>query len=397
MKNLATKDVTDDGWGFSNLDLDDFNKFVYDGLDVVKNKVVGTALNDDVDVSDYKVTDKKNKGVTITTGQGNDTIVGTSGNDTITTGTGFDAVNVDLADFAVAGTFGNDVINLTKNGGVTITVSDTDNGFDNEQMETYVKGNDVVVDAYAKATIDFDRVNSIAYAADAATKVYTKVEVSGETGSIIDLKVVSEGDPAQTKVYAWSETDFTEDVTATYGDYVNDPSTTTPYQRLFVVGTGDDATYTVVDDIAEAASATYHTLTADKTVEITATSVYGDDDWNLTDVDYEITDEDVEEDVTVTATLGGHDVEALFDDETYVPTDADVNYYLKTTSVSEYLPEAEYPNVWGEAQDSYEAVTEKGKDATTTPFYEKLVTNEVTGVETVLNLGTEAPIEEVLA
>lgn len=168
LTGVANKDITDSiSVNGNRIDIE------YDESDIDKNSITGSGMDDFVDVSSYKNADKK--GITISTGFGNDTIMGSYYADTITGGTGNNEIYVDITN----GIFGNDIVNLTKEENLKLSVQNSGADVNPEQLEISVQDKDVVVKAYSTADVSAYKIDDVATSDNKAQKVYTHTTTSG--------------------------------------------------------------------------------------------------------------------------------------------------------------------------------------------------------------------------
>ena len=170
--------------------------FDFDKEDISKNKITGTAQNDEIDIKDLDgltktVGKSKNKhqelktsedaGITINAGTGDDTITGSKYSDTITAGTGENTIKI------LNTAFGNDTINLTKGEKLTLDMSAYDDINSAEDLKEKVKvsGKNLVI------TTDNGTIT---------LKNFAKSNVVGANGEVkVLLKKATDTEPA---VYA---------------------------------------------------------------------------------------------------------------------------------------------------------------------------------------------------
>lgn len=378
-----------------------------------------SAFNDTVDLSGFQAEDPDEaayikKGFTVNTNQGDDTVTGSVLADTIKTGDGDDVVIASTGDdkytlgkgentltytaanFTDTG-FGNDTVNLTK--GEELAVAHT---YDEEQVETYVKGKDVVVDAYSKSTVSYNKTE-VSYSTEHRNYFDTAKVVTNDGGTV-DLQVTVE-DSAVTsvKVYDATEEGYVE-ATEIYKDYVN---ATAGYQRLYVVLDEDEEAiesayvvdYSAEEDFEDHTSLTY--LTTTQGYQATANVEERKVDWEESGAAMYV--------ASATGKVGETHNYTYFLADTYgtvkkvTYADLTKNYIVKDTAVTEY----DYDNENGWTLGEYtthtpNVVSKKGTDSTT--LYEvitaqngKEVLNEVTAdyiEESVYNDTTKYVIKD---
>ena len=365
-----------------------------------------SAFNDTVNLSGFQAADAEEdyyikKGFTVNTNQGNDTVTGSVLADTIKTGDGNDDVIASTGDdkytlgkgentltytaanFTGTG-FGNDTVNLTK--GEELAVAHT---YTAEQVETYVKGKDVVVDAYSKSTVGYNKTE-VSFDTEAHRNYFDTAKVVTNDGGTVDLKVTVE-DSVVTSVKVYDATAEGDDkyvnATETYKNYVN---ATAGYQRLYVVLDEDEAIESAhvvassEEDFADHTSLTYLTTTQD--YHAVANAEEKTVDWEESGAAMYAASETgkVGETHKYIYSLAGTYGEVK--KVTYA--DLTKKYIVKDTAVTEY----EYDDGWTLGENTthtYNVVSKKGTDSTT--LYEVITAQNG---KTVLNVVTAEDIEE---
>ena len=338
------------------------NETIYDAeKDKVKTySVTGTNFNDTFNFSGFQAEDKEEdayikKGFTVKGGEGknefegsvladnytgganDDAVVGSAGNDTYSLGGGVNTAEYNI----VEGAFGTDTYKLTKNSSVTLN----DFGVEEEaQLEKYVSGNNLVIDAYAQATTTFTKT-STGFAEETANKVYTKVANEAVTVKTDVLQISVETVDGDGHITAGSyfaangrQEALTEDMLnainllddvqwAANKEYRLEGTTT---EVLSVLEESENGQFT---DGVVSAGAYYIKETKEYTF------AQNEQVWQWVDagndtLSYETNK--VVANTVVSATLSDHKVDAKYNATTDKPTDYQTAYYLKTTTVSDY-------------------------------------------------------------
>lgn len=211
--------------------------FDFDEGNISKNKITGTAQNDEIDIKDkyLEITTGKGKnrvtreklsteaGITINSGSGDDTITGTKYSDTITGGTGKNTIKI------LNETFGNDTINLTKGEQLILDMSAYTSISSADALKGSVKvsGNNLLITTN-NGTItlkNFAKSNVV-------NDGYVKVKLNG--GAFVDLNVdevlsyqddFSKNDKKKTATFTGSRFDETVSVTGALDEYTKTVNT----------------------------------------------------------------------------------------------------------------------------------------------------------------------------
>jgi len=216
--------------------------FDFDEDNIAKNKITGTAQNDEIDIKDLDGLTKtvgkgKNKqtvdktsedaGITISSGTGNDTITGSKYSDTITGGAGENTIKI------LNTAFGNDTINLTKGEKLTLDMSAYNdiNSVNDLKGKVKVSGKNLVIttDNGTLTLKNFAKSNVV-------NNGFVKVKLNN--GQFVDLNV--------NEVLAYTSSDFSKNdkkKTATFtgsrfGETITDDATLDGYTKTINTGNG---------------------------------------------------------------------------------------------------------------------------------------------------------------
>ena len=224
--------------------------FDFDEDNISKNKITGTAQNDEIDVKDayLEITKGKGKnkttreryatesGVTINSGTGNDTITGTKYSDTITAGTGENTIKI-LKD-----TFGNDTINLTKGEKLTLDLSAYTDITSANDLKGKVSGNNLVITIPQDTTTNYGTITLKNFAkSNVVNDGYVRAYLGKDTNND-DVYVDLNSD----EVLSYKSKDFSKNdnkKTATFtgsrfGETITDDTSLNDYTKTINTGNG---------------------------------------------------------------------------------------------------------------------------------------------------------------